>query len=131
MTPEDRNRTSVLSLCDRHRDIEARQDELQNQLGDIESILVKHHRWFELSRVERRTLPAAQIMYDMEDELEHLQSESAKLVINLQSTPAESTHEVIAKLQVVARVILPDDYPDAHELLTGTIARLITLMPSD
>lgn len=84
---------------------------------------IVHHAWFELTRVQRRAPPAAQIMYDMEDELEQLQRESADLVIALQSLSAIiSLAEATAKLDVVARVIDPDEYSYAHAALVGTFA---------
>ncbi|RYZ19979.1 MAG: hypothetical protein EOO16_18255 [Chitinophagaceae bacterium] len=88
---------SLLSLCDRHRAIEERQNQLHGLLADVEVALADHHAWFELTRVQRRALPAAQIMYDMEDELEQLQRESADLVIALQSLSAISLAEATAK----------------------------------
>jgi hypothetical protein len=119
---------SLLSLCDRHRAVEERQNQLHGLLGDVEVALADHHAWFELTRVQRRALPAAQIMYDMEDELEQLQRESADLVLALQSLSAISLAEATAKLDVVARVIDPDDYPYAHAVLVSTIADLSALL---
>lgn len=74
--------------------------------------------------MQRRTLPEALPFYDLEDELEQLADESANLVTVLQKLPTTSLAEVIAKLEVVVRMIEPDDYPDAHVLLVGTMADL-------
>jgi len=115
---------SVMALCERHRSNDLRQLEIHRLLGDLEVVLAERHRWFDLTRVQRRQLPAAQPFYDLEDELEQLGHESAQLVADLRDLPASSSIAVIAKLEVVARVIEPDDYPDAHELLTQAIADL-------
>lgn len=117
---------SVMALCERHRSNDLRQLEIHRLLGDLEVMLAEHHNWFDLTRVERRQLPAAQPFYDLEDELEQLGHESAQLVANLCDRPACSATEVVAKLEVVARVIEPDDYPDAHTVLTDTIKDLRT-----
>jgi hypothetical protein len=116
--------TSVMALCERHRLIDLRQEEIHELLGDLEAMLADRHSWFDLSRVQRRKLPAAQPFYDLEDELEQLGRESAQLVIDLRDLPASSLIDAIAKLEVVARVMEPDDYPDAHELLTQAIAEV-------
>lgn len=120
---------SVMALCERHRSIDLRGEEIHQLLGDLEAMLVDHHSWFNLTRVQRRQLPAAQPFYDLEDELEQLGYESAQLVADLCDLPASSSIEVIAKLGVVARVIEPDDYPDAHALLTQAIVDLTTTQP--
>lgn len=124
MTLGDPKRVSVLSLCQCHHEIDRRREQLYDLLADIEAMLVDHHAWFQLTRVQRRALPAAQILYDTEDELEQLDRESAQLVIDLQSAPALSVCEAIAKLDVVARVIEPDDYPNAHAVLARAIDEL-------
>ena len=115
---------SVTALSERHRSIDLRQGEIHELLCDLEAMLADRHSWFDLTRVQRRQLPAAQPFYDLEDELEQLGHESARLVVDLHELPARSLIEAIAKLEVVARVIEPDDYPDAHALLTQAIAEL-------
>jgi hypothetical protein len=118
--------SSVMTLSERHRLNDLRQLEIHRLLGDLEVMLAEQHRWFDLTRVQRRELPAAQPFYDLEDELEELGHESAQLVIDLRDLPTSSMVEVIEKLKVVARVIEPDDYPDAHAVLTDAIEDLIT-----
>jgi hypothetical protein len=117
---------SVLALCERHRSNDLRQLEIHRLLGDLEVMLAEQHRWFGLTRVQRRQLVAAQPFYDLEDELEQLGQKSAQLVADLGGLAASSAIEVIAKLEVVARVIEPDDYPDAHAVLTDAIEDLRT-----
>lgn len=117
---------SVMALCERHRSNDLRQLEIHRLLGDLEVMLADHHNWFDLTRVQRRQLAAAQPFYDLEDELEQLGHESAQLVIDLRDLPASSLIEAIAKLEVVARVIESDDYPDAHAVLTDCITDLKT-----
>lgn len=117
---------SVMGLCERHRWIDLRQGEIHELLGELEAMLADRHSWFDLTRVQRRRLPVAQPFYDLEDELEQLGHESARLVVDLHELPARSLIEAAAKLETVARVIEPDDYPDAHALLMQTIAELAT-----
>lgn len=118
---------TVMALCERHLSIDIQERELHSQLGDLESTLADRHRWFELTRVQRRVLPAAQLFHDLEDELEQLGRESAQLVTRLRTAPATSLPEVIAKLEVVVRVIEPDDYPDTYAVLQNAVAELKTL----
>jgi hypothetical protein len=120
---------SVMALCELHRSNDLRQLEIHRLLGDLEVMLADHHNWFDLTRVQRRELAAARPFYDLEDELEQLGHESAQLVINLRDRSASTLIEAIAKLKVVARVIEPDDYPDAHAVLTQAIADLATAQP--
>jgi len=120
---------SVMTLCERHRSNDLRQLEIHRLLGHLEVMLVEQHSWFDLTRVQRRQLPAAQPFYDLEDELEQLGHESAQLVADLRDLPTSCSSAVVAKLEVVARVIEPDDYPDAHALLTQAIVDLSTTQP--
>jgi hypothetical protein len=117
---------SVMALCERHLSIDIRERELHSLLGDLESTLADHHRWFDLTRVQRRALPAAQSFHDLEDELEQLGRESAQLVYALRNADAFSMSEVTAKLEVVLRVIEPDDYPDAYAVFERAVAELKT-----
>lgn len=117
---------SVMALCERHRSNDLRQLEIHRLLGELEEVLAERHNWFALTRMQRRQLAAAQPFYDLEDELEQLGHESAQLVIGLRDLPASSSIEAIAKLEVVARVIEPDDYPNAHAVLTTAIEDLRT-----
>lgn len=115
---------SVMALYERHRLNDLRQLELHRLLGELEEVLADRHNWFDLTRVQRRQLSAAQPFYDLEDELEQLGHESAELVAGLRNLPASSSMEAIAKLEVVARVIEPDDYPNAHAVLADAIEEL-------
>ena len=114
----------LIALCERHREIKARQEQLHNMLADLEAMLVDRHGWFELTRIQRRALPAAQSFYDLEDELEQLGGESAQAVRDLVDIRASSLDGAVAKLEVIARVVDPDDYPDAHAVLSGAINEL-------
>lgn len=124
MSTDQSEQSSVMALCDHHRSMDLRQNEIHQLLGSLEEMLADRHRWFDLTRVQRRQLPAAQSFYDLEDELEQLRLESAQLVTRLREVPASSLIEAVAKLEVIARVIGPDDYVDAHGILTQTIADL-------
>lgn len=115
---------SVIALCERHRSVDLRQAQMHQLLGKLEEMLADRHNWFELRRVQRRHLWAARPFHDLEDELEEQEQEAAQLVVDLRDLPAVSLREAIAKLEVVARVIEPDDYPDAHAVLAGTVADL-------
>ncbi|MBI1360059.1 MAG: hypothetical protein GC155_07210 [Alphaproteobacteria bacterium] len=121
--PGDKN-ASVMALCERHRSIGLRQEKIRELISNLEAMLADHHNWFDLTRAQRRKLPAAQPFHGLEDELEQLDHERARLVIDLREHPARSLIEVIAKLEVVARVIEPDDYPEAHALLSHAITDL-------
>lgn len=127
MTEKSNNSPSIIALCERHRDIDVKRDELHARLGEVETMLVDRHAWFQLSRVERRKLPAAAVLYDTEDELDALDRESAQLVTKLRDVPAETLRGVLAKFRVVARVIDPNDYPDAYAVLSGAIEELEVL----
>ncbi len=120
--------TSVLRLCDRLREIGEREDQLYGLMGDVEVMLARNHAWLELTGTQRRALPAAKILYDTEDELDDLGRENADLVVALQLLPATSLAEAKAKLEVVARVLHPDDYPQAYAILSNTITEMAALL---
>ncbi|RYG32948.1 MAG: hypothetical protein EON93_10390 [Burkholderiales bacterium] len=127
MSARSEKSATVMALCERHLSVDIRQRELHGLLGDLESTLADRHRWFDLTRVQRRALPAAQSFHDLEDELEQLGRESAQLVSALRNADAFSMSEVTAKLEVVLRVIEPDDYPDAYAVFERAVAELKTV----
>ncbi len=100
----------LIALCERHREINVRQEQLHSMLAELEAMLVDRHGWFELTRMQRRALPAAQAFYDLDDELEQVAGEGAQLVRDLVHVCATSLDEAVAKLEVIARVVDPDDY---------------------
>ena len=128
MSEESDRHPSLPAVCESYLAIENRLDQLYTLSAKAEELLAAKHGWFTLTRVQRRTLPAAQVYYDLEDEVEELQGASSQLVIDLVDMPARSLDEAVAKLEVVARVIEPADYPYAHAVLAGAIKDLRCLL---
>jgi hypothetical protein len=58
-----------MALCRRHREINESLDRIHNQLGDTEAWLESQYAWLSLTRMQRRAIPAAQALYELEDEL--------------------------------------------------------------
>ncbi len=63
-------------------------------------------------------------MTAIDDEIERIASQSAAIVRKLGDSPTRTLGGAIAKLNVVAHVIDPDDYPSAHDVLLGAIEDL-------
>jgi hypothetical protein len=127
MRPGKTKPAFVMAICERYRQIHCERDQLRHRMGEAEAELIGRHAWFSLTHTQRRLLPAAQAFYEIEEELARLDRESAQLVISLRAVPALSLNEAIAKLDVVARVIEPDDYADAHAVLARAINELQAL----
>lgn len=114
----------VLLLCAHYGELAGRQELLLRQWGDREAWLGDNRDWFNLSKVDQRALPEAQLLYTIDEEYDRCVRAGVRIVRRLRGIPALTVDGAAAKLSVVAEVIDPEDYPGAHRILLSTIEDL-------
>lgn len=104
---------------ERYLHIDARISRLQRRWGRLESYLADQHDWLRLTEAERRAVPGAQELRDIDGMLDLLFEEREKLLAELPVRGATSLEVVIARLAVAERLIWRDDFPEAHAMIAG------------
>ena len=88
---------------------------------------MKEHSWGQLTTAERQALPWARELRDIDGCLEVLFEKRDALLAAVPATGSASLESVIAKLAVTERLIWPDDHPEAHALIAGSVQDLLSL----
>lgn len=91
----------------------------------LEARLVEEWRWFSLSEVERRGLPQAAEMFELEERLDRLSEELDQRLESLARLKANDLHGAASKLIVADRVLLHDAGP-THGLVADAVQVLTT-----
>ena len=113
--------------CARWLRLNAHIERLQARWARLEAWLVKEHSWSQLSDPERRALPWAQELADIDGCLDLLFEKRDALLAAVPATGSPALESVIAKLAVTERLIWPDDHPEAHALIAGSVQDLLAL----
>ncbi|MEJ0022778.1 MAG: hypothetical protein WDN76_04630 [Alphaproteobacteria bacterium] len=117
----------ALILCAHYVELQKRQEMLLLRWSDVEAWLGENRDWFKLSPEAQRRLPEGKVLRAIDDELEQIAGHSARAVRRLGACPARTLAGAVAKLNVVADVIDPDDYPGAHDVLLSAVEDLRAL----
>lgn len=120
MSPSDR----TVALCEAWLAQDAEIGRLQGRWSEHETWLVRHHAWFRLSEAERRALPAAKPLRDIDARLDVLSDRRDELLGALPSLAAATPKALAAKLAVAARLVRPEDQPEAHRLIAAALRDL-------
>jgi len=92
---------------------------------------VKERSWGQLTTAERQALPWARELRDIDGCLEVLFEKRDALLAAVPATGSSTLESVIAKLAVTERLIWPDDHPEAHALIAGSVQDLLALTRGD
>jgi hypothetical protein len=113
--------------CARWLRLNAHIERLQTRWGRLEAWLVKEHSWLQLTVAERQALPWAQELDDIDGCLDLLFEKRDALLAAMPAAGSPTLESVIAKLAVTERLIWPDDHPEAHALIAGSVQDLLAL----
>jgi len=113
--------------CARWLRLNAHIERLQARWARLEAWLVKEHSWGQLTSAERQALPGAQELRDIDGCLEVLFEKRDALLAAVPATGSLTLESVIAKLAVTERLIWPEDHPEAHALIAGSVQDLLAL----
>jgi formate dehydrogenase maturation protein FdhE len=81
--------------------------------------------WLSLSDFERRALPEAAEMFEIEQRLDRLSEEREHRLESLATTKSKDLHSIASKLAVAARVLLHEGGP-AHRLVDDAAQAVAT-----
>lgn len=99
--------------------IDAQIERLQTRWAKLEAWLVREHRWCELSPAEQQALPWVRELRDIDGCLEVLFEKREALLERLPVAGAADLPELAERLEVVERLIVADDHPEANALVRG------------
>ncbi|MBO9545649.1 hypothetical protein [Caulobacter sp.] len=115
---------STLQIIQRWMMLEAERESLHTAWGDHESWLVAHYDWLNLTPEQQRAIPEAKRFDEIDRRFEEIGDEQAALFDALPEAPATDTVTVIASLSLAAAILLPEDYPGVHGLVTRAVRDL-------
>lgn len=101
-------------------------DRLAVRWSQLETLMARQFQWFELTHAERRALPEAAEMYEIDAKLTGLSYERERQLEPLSRRKADTLNGVASKLAVAAAVLKHEDSP-AHALVAGVVRELAAL----
>lgn len=114
----------LVARCAEWLAIDFESDRLSLRWAALETRMVDECRWFSLSSVERRGLPQAAEMFEIEERLDRLSDEREQRLAALAGLRAQDLQGVASKLAVAARVLLHEGGP-LHQLVADAV-RVLT-----
>lgn len=91
--------------------LDAEIDGLSRRWAKLEAWMVRDFNWFALSPEERRSIPQAEEMFELEARLDQLSDEHERGLNSLAKLKAKDLYGVASKLAVAARVLRHEDGP--------------------
>lgn len=98
--------------------------------SQFETLMVREHRWFGLTETERRALPQAAEMNEIDDTLEALFHQRERMLERLSRLRADTLDGVASKLTVAARLLQCEEHP-AQPLVAGALRELVGMRCPD
>ena len=93
----------------------------------LEQVMIRDHKWLELSDEQQRALPEAKELHEIDARLTALSGARAEILPLLASMAAANRRTLMLKLKVVLMLLLPDEQPEARTLLDSTLCDLGSL----
>jgi hypothetical protein len=100
-------------------------NQLALQWARLETQMAREFGWLALSQVERRALPQAAEMFEIEERLDQLSDERENRLTSLAKLKAKDLHGVASKLAIAAQVLRHEGGP-AHQLVADAVNALAT-----
>ncbi len=98
-------------------------DRLSLRWSQIETTMAEKHDWFRLTQAQRRALPQAAEMYEIDERLKVLFRQRRLDLKGLVKLKAESLHAVASKLAVAARILQYEENT-AQPLIAAAVREL-------
>jgi hypothetical protein len=95
-------------------------DGLSRRWARLESRMVRDFNWFALSPEERRSIPQAREMFELEEGMDQLSDERERRLTSLVKLKAKDLHGVGDKLAVAARLLQYEGGP-AYRLVADAV----------
>lgn len=122
---------STLQIIQQWMALEAERESLHTAWGDHETWLVDRYDWLNLTAEEQREISETNRFDEIDRRFEEIGDEQAALFDALPETPANDTSTVIASLSLAAAILLPEDYPGVHGLISRAVRdlKLLAALP--
>lgn len=104
-------------LVREYRSLEKKQRRLCSTWQRHEAWLFTHRNWLQLTEEEQAALPEADLLRQIEQELEELDTSYDQLVPQLLSTAATTRRGALAKLDALLLFLNPHDHHQAYALV--------------
>ena len=95
----------TLARCAAWLALDSEIDRLSRRWAELETQMAREFDWFALSSEERRAIPQAQEMFELEERLDQLSDERELRLNALAERMAEDVRSVASKLAVAAHVL--------------------------
>ena len=118
----------TLVILDQWMALEAERESLHLAWGDHETRLNDRYGWLNLTAEERRAIPEDSRFTEINQRFGSIDDEQMALFETLPVSPATDTSVIIANLSLAAAILLPEDYPGVHGLLTRAVRDLKILV---
>lgn len=105
--------------------VHAKIERLQSRWAKLETWLVREHSWFQLTPAEQQALPWAKELRDIDGCLDVLFEQREALLETLPTQGSTTLEAVVAKLEVIERLVERDDHPEAHAMIAGARQDLV------
>ena len=115
------------AICRRWLAIDAERSRLQLEWGRLEGWLMTKRNWYRLTPEQQAEIPEGARLPEIDARLDLLWDEAGELLEAIRPARATSIEAVAAKLAVVARLVLKDDHPEAHDMITRAVKDLTAL----
>lgn len=122
---------STLQIIEQWMALEAERESLHVAWGDHETWLVDQYDWFKLTTEQRSAIPESRRFKEIDRRFEEIGHEQMALFEALPETPATDISIVVASLSLAAAILLPEDYPGVHGLITRAVRdlKLLAALP--
>lgn len=120
-------RDQVLPDCEAWLERRSEYDTLSRRAEALESFLVQHCHWHQLSHRLRAAIPQAIELDTIEDRRDELQTLNEVLLARIPTIAATTAQGVIAKLAVVIACLPREEHDPVHALLRSALIDLQSL----
>jgi len=111
-------------IVERWMALETEREGLHMAWGDHETWLVDRYDWLNLTTEQQSAIPEVSCFQDIDRRFEEISDEQVILFEALPDSPAPNVSVVIANLSLAATILLPEDYPGVHGLITRAVRDL-------
>jgi len=111
----------ALQACRAWQACRAEYDDLTQRWQTLETYLFRHYNWSRLSRRQRRAIPEAAELDQIDDRRDELSDHEQQLLMLVLRTSATTPHGVAAKLTVAGSIVRPYENAEGHDLITSVL----------
>lgn len=117
-----------LAICRRWLALDREQEALLTEWSQVEAALMRDPRWRSLSAKAKVSHPGGRRLAEIDRQLERLSYEGRAVFALLPATPAANIETVVAHLEVVERLLAPEEDDQVYGMVARAVRDLKLLM---